>query len=85
MGAVHVAIGVENEFAAVLVSLPFGDHLHINGALDGARDKHPPERTLTEWREFLDGDTHPARLSSRPEILKIRLSAWDFPSHNPFE
>ena len=43
MRAVNVAVGVENGLAAVFVTLPFGNHLHINAALDGASDEHPPE------------------------------------------
>ena len=43
MRAINVAVGVENEFPAVFVALPFSDDLHINAALDCAGDEHPPK------------------------------------------
>jgi hypothetical protein len=43
MSAVHMAVRVENEFAAVFMSLPFGDHLHVHTALDCASDEHSTE------------------------------------------
>src|SRR5436190_7785310 len=52
MDAMNVAVSVEDQFPAVSMTLPFGNHLHINAALDCARDEHSAQRTLTEWREL---------------------------------
>lgn len=52
MRAVNVTVGVQNEFAAVFVALPFSDHLHINATLDCARDEHSPKRKVTILRQM---------------------------------
>jgi hypothetical protein len=33
------------------VSLPLGNHLHVNAAFDCTCDEHPPKRALTERRK----------------------------------
>src|SRR6266478_1865668 len=51
MPAVHMAVGIENEFAAVAVTLPFGNYLHITTALDRSRNEHATQCTLTVGRK----------------------------------
>ena len=52
MCAIDVAVGVENEFAAVFVALPFSDDLYIDAALDRASDEHSPEREVAVLRQI---------------------------------
>ena len=40
MQRVDVAVGVENQFPAVSVALPLGNHLYVDTALNCTRDKH---------------------------------------------
>ena len=40
---VYVRVRLQNQFAAVPVSLPLGDHLHVHAFLDGASDEHAAE------------------------------------------
>ena len=51
MGAVHMAVHVENQFSSVAMRLPLGNDLHIDSFLDRARDKHSPQRSLAESRK----------------------------------
>src|SRR5438067_2366592 len=44
-------VRVEDELAAVTMPLPFSDHLHVNAALDRARDEHPTKRPVRERRQ----------------------------------
>ena len=37
----HVAVGLQYQFAAVPVALPFGNNFDIHTAFDCAGDKHP--------------------------------------------
>lgn len=50
MRPINMAVSVEDQFAAVFVPLPFSNHLHIQAALDRARDEQATQRTLTEVR-----------------------------------
>ena len=43
MNGINVTIGVEDQFAAVFVSLPFGYHLYVNASFNCASDEHAPE------------------------------------------
>src|ERR1700730_3113756 len=83
MHTVDVAVGVENQLSAVLVALPFGNHFHVNTALDCSRDKQTLQRALSEWRQLQT----PAR--TRESFLCVaqfeNKIAAQFPVAEPFE
>jgi len=43
MRPVDVAVGIEDQFSAVAVPLPLGNHLHVDPFLDCACNEHSPE------------------------------------------
>lgn len=45
---INVRVGVQNQFAAVFMPLPLGDHFDVNSTLDCAGDEHATQRTLTK-------------------------------------
>jgi hypothetical protein len=47
-----MAVGLQDQLAAVLVSLPFGDHLHVDALFDCASDKHSAQTAVRVGREF---------------------------------
>ena len=50
MRTIHVAVSVEDKFAAIFVPLPFGNHLHVYALLDRTSDEQATQRALAEWR-----------------------------------
>src|SRR5436190_22241699 len=40
MNPVHMDVCIENQFAAVAMTLPFGDYFYVHATLDCARDEH---------------------------------------------
>src|SRR5260370_3113321 len=49
MSRINVAIGVENQFSTVFVTLPLSNNLHIYSFLNCAGNEHTAKRALAKW------------------------------------
>ena len=52
MGLPHLRVGLQNQFPAVPVPLPFGDHLDVDAPLNCSDNEHSPEASMIEIGKF---------------------------------
>ena len=81
MHRIYVAIGLQDQFAAVAVSLPLGDDLNVNTFLDCAGDEHSAQAPVRERRKaesLASIRQRLARFIDREQALVVPLAFAEF-------